>query len=326
MSIFDEKRHRRRKATGEAAVWLARHEAGTIDEAAFETWRGAAPGNAIAFARALSVWRAAAPDRAGAADVHAPAHAPAHGTAPAQGLSRRRALAAFGGIGLAGLLAAGGVTTRAYAWQSARSDVGQSKRLILPDGSHAMLNTDSQLQWRFSESERSLWILRGEVALDLRAGVAARVHGDGQVALLSAGRFNVRIQPEAMDVTVLAGRALAGSGQSITDAPGRVAAANEGLLLSAARPTVRPASPQRLAATLAWQQGEIVFDNQPLQTAVQEYNRYLTGKILIADPELTGIPVGGRFTSTDPAAFLSALDLGLGIRATPSGGGFVLTR
>ena len=322
MSIFDEKRHRHCKATGEAAVWLARHEAGTIDEAAFETWRGAAPGNAIAFARALSVWRAAAPDRAGsgagAADVHAPA--------PAQGLSRRRALAAFGGIGLAGLLAAGGVTTRAYAWQSARSDVGQSKRLILPDGSHAMLNTDSQLQWRFSESERSLWILRGEVALDLRAGVAARVHGDGQVALLSAGRFNVRIQPAAMDVTVLAGRALAGSEQGTPAAPGQVAAANEGLLLSASRPTVRPASPQRMAATLAWQQGEIVFDNQPLQAAVQEYNRYLTGKILIADPELTGIPVGGRFTSTDPAAFLSALDLGLGIRATPSGGGFVLTR
>ena len=45
-----------------------------------------------------------------------------------------------------------------------------------------------------------------------------------------------------MDVTVLAGRALAASGQSTTDAPGQVAAANEGLLLSAARPTVRPAS------------------------------------------------------------------------------------
>ncbi|MGH6746287.1 FecR family protein [Novosphingobium sp.] len=323
MSIFNDQRHIRRKATREAAGWLARHEAGTIDEARFEAWRAAHPGNAIAFARALSVWRAAETPSSSLPQAQPLA---------AAGLSRRRALGAFGGMGLVGLLAAGGVATRAYAWDSARSGIGECRRLILPDGSRAMLNTDSLLQWRFSDTERSLWIARGEVALELLPGIPARVHGQGLTAALSTGRFNVRLQTGAMDVTVLTGRAAASTSTSAPSSaigsprPAEVAAPNEGLLLSAADPSVRPASPQHMAATVAWQQGEIVFDNEPLQTAVQEYNRYLPGKIVIADPDLTGIPVGGRFTSTDPAAFLSALELGLDIRATPHEGGFILTR
>lgn len=314
MSIFNDKHRRRRRITGEAATWLARHDAGTIDEERFLAWRDASPDHAIAFARALAVWNEAGARTAIATESR---------------FTRRSAAAAIGGMGLVGLLGAGGFTTRAYAWSSASSDVGECKRIILPDGSRAMLNTDSELQWRFSSSERSLWVVRGEVGLELVEGIPAQIHGLDRTASLSRGRFNVRLEGAAMDVTVLAGKAAAmrtRMADTQIAAPAAVAAPSEGLLLSAAAPSVRDASPQRVAATVAWQQGEIVFDNEPLQTAVREYNRYLTGKIVIADPDLTGIPVGGRFTSTDPADFLSALELGLGVRATASNGGFVLTR
>ena len=314
MSIFNHRHRRKRRIAGEAATWLARHDAGTIDEKRFLAWRDASPEHAIAFTRALAVW-----NEAGARA----------GVSVESRFTRRRAAAAIGGMALVGLLGAGGFTTRAYAWNSASSKVGECKRVVLPDGSRAMLNTDSELQWRFSSTERSLWIVRGEVGLELVGGSPAQIHGLDRIASLSQGRFNVRLEGAAMDVTVLAGKAAAmraPKAEALIAAAAAVAAPSEGLLLSAAAPSVREASPQRLAATVAWQQGEILFDNEPLQTAVREYNRYLTGKIVIADPDLTGIPVGGRFTSTDPADFLSALELGLGVRATASNGGFVLTR
>lgn len=322
MSIFNEKQRRKRRIAREAATWLARHDSGTIDEECFHAWRGASPEHAIAFARALAVWREA--QSKADADIPLPFQSR---------FTRRRAAAAIGGMGMAGLLTAGAFTSRAYAWDSSHSGVGECKRLILPDGSRAMLNTDSEMQWRFSDDERSLWIVRGEVGLELVPGIPARIHGLDRMASLSQGRFNVRLEGTAMDVTVLSGKASAApisapaviTGQP-APAPVAIASPNEGLLLSAVAPSVRKASPQRLAATIAWQQGEIVFDNEPLQTAVREYNRYLAGKIVIADPDLTGIPVGGRFTSTDPADFLSALELGLGLRATRSNGGYVLTR
>jgi len=55
-------------------------------------------------------------------------------------------------------------------------------------------------------------------------------------------------------------------------------------------------------------------------------NSYLTRKIIIIDRDLANIPVGGRFTSDDPAAFLRALQVGLGIRVSVSDTSFLLTR
>lgn len=312
MTIFSMKRNSREVAEKQAAAWLARHEAGTIDEAAFEAWRSADPAHAVAFVRALAAWNAAGGPMAQAGSSL---------------LTRRRVLFSAAAFGAAGLVAAGGFATQAYAWDSARSRIGETRRVILPDGSRAMLNTDSVLQWRFSRDERSLWIERGEVALELQDGLSARIEGLGRVAMLSAGRFNVRLEIGSMDVTVLRGQAVAGDGAPGTGGRDGIAArSTEGLLLSAARPSVRAASAEQLATTVAWQQGEILFDNEPLQSAVREYNRYLDRKIVIADPGITDTLVGGRFTTRDPEGFLFALHRGLGIRITPREGSFVLTR
>uniref|UniRef100_UPI001FE150FB FecR/PupR family sigma factor regulator n=1 Tax=Novosphingobium rosa TaxID=76978 RepID=UPI001FE150FB len=43
----------------QAALWLARHQLGTLDDKAFQHWRRADPRHALAFARALAAWDAA---------------------------------------------------------------------------------------------------------------------------------------------------------------------------------------------------------------------------------------------------------------------------
>ncbi|PNB46014.1 iron dicitrate transport regulator FecR, partial [Pseudomonas sp. FW305-130] len=91
--------------------------------------------------------------------------------------------------------------------------------------------------------------------------------------------FNIRLQPTALDIVVMRGEATAPrfAGETMTrDADTDVVAGRfERLLLMRATSDVQSASPEAVSAAIAWQQGEIVFDNEPLHAAVEEYNRYL---------------------------------------------------
>lgn len=302
-------------AAAEAALWLARHVLGTIDVERFEAWRARDPAHAVAFARALATWESI--DR-----IDEPA-------TPALQTPSRRMLLRAAGVGAVAVLAAGGMTGRAYAWSTATTRIGENRKVRLPDGSMAALNTDSALSWRFSESERSFWIGRGEIAIDLREGPQAIMHNDGRKTLLSPGRFNARLRGDTLDLLVLRGEAKiapTGEGKAAVHGQPAMADAYQSLLLSSDTTLVRPTSRAQIASMIAWQQGEILFLDATLGTAVEEYNRFLTRKIVIVDPELGAIPVGGRFTSSNPTAFLHAVSAGLGVKVSSSGNDYLLTR
>jgi transmembrane sensor len=303
----------------QAASWLAQYQLETIDEKGFAQWRDADPAHAMAFCRALAAW-----EHAGILDPAAASFPPIPSAYAAVVMSRRGFMRAAGVVAALGIFGAASLATRAYAWSSAETALGESRRIALPDGSMAAINTDSRLSWRFSESERTLWVERGEVAVTLLDGPNAVIHGEGRSLSLSRGRFNARLRGEALDLLVLDGRAWVGkrNGQGLTYPVTR----GESLLVSADAPIVRPASPAQIAGTTAWQNGEILFQNMTLGMAVDEYNRFLERKIVVVDRDLAGIPVGGRFTSTDPTAFLGAVSAGLGIHVSRSQSAYLLTR
>lgn len=285
----------------QAAVWLARHQLGTIDEDAFAAWRSADPRHALAFVRALAAWEAA--------DQNIPAARPA--------MSRRamiRGAAVACGLAFA---SAGSFVTQAYAWESASTVLGESRKIHLPDGSMAALNTSSRLSWRCSATERTFWVESGEVALNLVAGPPAVLHGEAHVAQLSPGRFNARLRDDTLDLLVLRGQAREGA---------VLATDGHSLWMAQDAALVRPASAMQVASTIAWQQGEILLQDVPLGTAVEEYNRYLERKIVIVDADLASIRVGGRFTSANPDTFLQAVSVGLGVHVSTSASGYFLTR
>jgi transmembrane sensor len=285
----------RDKDTREAAEWFSRWQSGTVDEAAFARWRDVDPARALAFARVAAAWEAASP----AGEV---AQAPLVG----------RRMVVRGGMAGAFLLAAGTglVATRAYAWDRASTGIGETRKLRLPDNSMAALNTDTSLSWRFSRSGRELWLERGEVALDLQPGSAAQLGTENGDALLEAGRFNVRLKDAALELTALRGQARiarAAARPLEVDAYHRLVSTQQG-------PRVVPMSPHAVEATLAWQSGDIVFLDTPLAEAAAEYNRYLQHRIVIEDPALETVRVGGRFITSDPTDFLQAVSTSLGIR------------
>lgn len=303
----------------QAALWVAQDRLGTIDETAFARWRDAHPLHGLAFCRALAAWERAG----GGGDIGA--DAPQEEVTPAATGAQpsRRGFMRAAGIAAAVMVAGSGtLATRAYAWSTAETAIGENRMVSLPDGSVAWLNTDSRLSWRFSGTRRTLWIERGEVALDIVSGPEAFVHGDDRALGVSAGRFNARLRSDALDLLVLKGRAWTRE----TGSAAQSVNAGQSLLVSPGAAAARNVGPAQIASAVAWQNGEILFQDMTLGMAVDEYNRFLDRKIIIVDRELAGIPVGGRFTSTDPTAFLHALSAGLDIRVAHANSAYLLTR
>ncbi|SFI54583.1 DUF4880 domain-containing protein [Caulobacter sp. UNC279MFTsu5.1] len=294
----------------EAAQWLARADLGTLDEAAFERWRAEDPRHALAFIRVSEAARRVTTDGA---------EAPAVKRARKLDPTRRGAIAA----GLAVFSLGGGalIAGKVNARDRASTPVGGMRHVNLADAGGLTLNTDSAASWKADHQGLRLWLERGEIALDITAG-ARPVHLKGGVvgALLGPGRYNARLREGLLDLVVLKGEASAeGSNAAPVHGPAALA-------LTPERPLARPLSEQDIAATLAWRSGEILFVDEPLSSAIEEYNRHLTRKIVLADPQLSGLRVGGRFVADDPSAFLRALETTMNVRVTPSQQAMLLSR
>jgi transmembrane sensor len=297
-----------------AAQWLARADLGALDEEAFERWRAEDPRHALAFIRVSDAARRAASDGAEApAVVRSRKVAPTRRGAIAAGL----ALFTLGG----GALLAGKVNAR----DRASTPVGGMRHVDLADTGGLTLNTDSAVSWKSGHDGLRLWLERGEIALDIvPSGPRVHLKGGPVGASLGPGRYNARLREGLLDLVVLKGEA---SAEGVTaSADGSPVHGPVALALTPERPLARPLSEQDVAATLAWRSGEILFVDEPLSSAVEEYNRHLTRKIVLADPQLSGLRVGGRFVADDPSAFLRALEATMNVHVTPSQQAMLLSR
>ena len=301
----------------EAALWHARLDSGSADQAEFEAWRDANPRHSAAFAR-ISATAMAMDDLRGAESANDP------DLKPVPKIDRRRfvslaaavaVLAVGGGLGV-------GLTRRA----SASTVVGGRKSIVLPDGSRLELNTDSKASWKFDGQRRRIWLDRGEIALTVPADSRpCLLFAGNRVILVQAAEINARLRSSAVDLTVLKGKCTmfpaagkVGSQGPVSLQPGEAALAGRD------ETRVRAVTTDDLAFSSGWRQGELVFEGQTLGVAVSEYNRYLPGKIVIADPKLEGVRLGGRFNTHDPKDFLASLHTSFGINSDRASDGSIL--
>jgi transmembrane sensor len=69
-----------------------------------------------------------------------------------------------------------------------------------------------------------------------------------------------------------------------------------------------------LSRRLSWRDGMLRFDGEPLSEAVQEVSRYTTQKIVILDPALRDLRIGGYFRVGETEAMFEALESSFGVR------------
>lgn len=292
----------------EAADWLAALDTGQADQAAFEAWRGADPAHLIAFIRVESAWRKLdrlrhQPDAAVAADDA--------DTRPI--VSRRRAIAAAATVAIAtgsGLF----VTTRTAA-QTVETAVGERRRFYVADRVCLDLNTASRLHWWREKDALRIDLERGELSVDLGPGAPRCTLNAGDVRLwIDRGRFVARLRPDAaVDVVALTGAVHLEPKQGMRRP--LVVPARARLSVTADATTMHALSDTEVQAAIAWQEGELLLDGEPLSVAVAEFNRYLPTPIVLETPAIGHVRLGGRFLTNDPAEFLKALRVNFGICA-----------
>ncbi len=305
-----------------AARWFARAHSGEWSAAAqaeLDAWLAADPRHAAEYQMLESIWQAAAAlpeDR-----LRALAEEPRRAQRPA----RRRAL----GLGLCALMGA----IALGLWQHAdpvteyRTAAGERRSVTLPDGSTAELNSRSRIEVRFDGARRLVLLQEGEALFAVEKDAArpfvvdaglgsAKVTGTRFDVSRDADQLRIVVESGSVEVTGSADKTAvavrAGSAIRI-DAEGRAGQVRD----------------YPVAAALAWRQGQIVFADTDLASAVRDVSRYRPQPILLAPHQgLETLRLTSVFQTTDTDAFLTALPriLPVAVRRLPGGQAEIVAR
>ncbi|HEY5237732.1 MAG TPA: FecR domain-containing protein [Rhizomicrobium sp.] len=304
-----------------ASEWLERQERpdwGAREQAELDAWLGESAAHLTAYWRVEAAWRRT--ER-----LAALRSSEAHETS-----MRRRIRALLGkaaaAVAAVAMLAIGGnfllrnSHEKVYATQ-----IGGHRTLVLKDGSRIEINTDTIL--RVSDNdERRAWLDKGEAYFQIihdakRPFVV--VAGNRRITDLGT-KFVIRQDDMHFKVAVLEGlvrlAAKKDDAQSLLLEPGDSAIAKGNSL------AVNKAAVSQLANELGWRRGVLVFDNETLGEAANEFNRYNSGKIVVADSAAANLRIVGTFPTNGVDGFVDVAQHILGVRVEKHGNETVISR
>ncbi len=197
------------------------------------------------------------------------------------------------------------------------TDVAQRASFRAPDGSNLVLNADSAIAFQFSQHERRVILMRGEMLVDVTPDPTRPfvVEADGATVTALGTAFDVNMLESETRVAVIRHSvAVRLSDEHQVKSSRRTRA----LILLQPPELARPSC--RLKSVTEWESGRLVFDEQPLPDVIETVGRYLPGKILVANRELRSKMVSGTLDMSDPdkalQSFAKAFDIKL-LKLTP---------
>jgi transmembrane sensor len=187
--------------------------------------------------------------------------------------------------------------------ESFQTDTGEMRTVPFEDGSVAYLNTRTRLKWLGGINERRVALLEGEALFDVRHDESRPFHVELENSEIQVRgtRFNVyRKKSEEVVVTVLEGTV---DVQELGQGRERPAWKRE--LHAGERLVYRPIGliqdVHRTDAldAVKWRDGVLQLENEPLRDVLDELTRYTNLRIVIRDPRIAEIPIGGALSTRD---------------------------
>lgn len=309
-----------------AARWTVRRDRGlsAAESIEFELWLAADERHAAAMSRSAAAWSRLdrIPEGVAATVVAAQARR--------RSFWRRAAVA----VSLTAVAAVVVIAFRVAAVSAASST---PRQLALSDGTIVQLNAGSEVREQFTAGERRVALVRGEAHFSVTKNPARPfvVHAGGVAVRAVGTAFNVQLKSSVVEVLVTEGRV----GVERVSAPAASAAAvpaTEPLALkvndraivaiepvsAASAAVITTASADEIARTLAWQEPLLRLRGSTLAEVAAEFERRTGRRIVLADPALGALRVGGRFRGDDADGFASliAATLDLEVETAPDGG------
>jgi len=302
----------------QAALWLAllhSGRAGADDHEACRRWRQSDAAHELAWQKAerLSRQFGAVPPALGVPVLSRQA-----------GANRRAALKTLALLG--STLSAGWLGYRYAPWPDWTADyrtaTGESRDLLLDDGSRLALNTDTALDVRYSPEERRLRLQRGEIYVQTAPDTAGRARPflvqTPQGTLRALGtRFVVRQLDDGQAATrleVLEHRVeitpQGGARPLVLEAGQQAWFTASGI--QAPRPVAQPPAAAAGDAP-GWTRGVLYAADTPLADFLEELSRYRPG-VLRCDPAVARLRLSGAFQLADTDRVLDIVAQTLPVR------------
>jgi transmembrane sensor len=200
------------------------------------------------------------------------------------------------------------------------TEVGGHATVPLADGSRIELNTDTKVRAALEETERAVWLDRGEAYFEV-AKDASRPFvvyaGDRKITVLGT-KFSVRRQGDRVVVAVAEGKVRLDSVRR--QKPPAVVTGGDVVIANAAATLVTPKSLERVESELAWRRGLLMFDKASLVEAAAEVNRYNRKKLVVEDETAAAIRITGSFEAENVDAFARLLREAFGLSVVEEDG------
>lgn len=325
-----------------AAAWLARMDRddwSPQSQAGLDAWLAADTAHRVAFLRLRAAWEESgrlaalgAGDRAAGPPPRGhwqPAFGPAlRGAAPARNSSaprRRKPVRALLGIAAALVVS----LLLGVAWQhrdqpvetTYRTAIGDLREVRLEDGSRITLSSASAIRVRFARRERHIELDRGEAFFDVakdRTRPFVIVAGERRIRAIGT-RFAVRRGDAGAGLRVVVTHGLvqleSNPGADGNPRPSTLLPAGSMALASGSGIVTRTGSIADAERALDWRNGFLDFHDTTLADAASEFNRYNSRKLVVGDPEVGALRIGGHFRWSNLDAFVRLLELGFPVQA-----------
>lgn len=326
-----------------AALW-AEHMQGedeAVDEPLFRQWLAADEANGRAWQRVCAAWVAF--EDAQGDEALRRMRAQALSFRPRRAVPRWLPFAAAASVvlavggtfavrhGLPGAAGDDGVASPTRVQMAAyTTKVGQMSQVTLEDGTRLTLDTDSEVDVGFTGTARLARLVRGQAFFDVAHDRAHpfRVAVADRVITVLGTRFNMRLIDGSAQVMLVQGSIgvhrgsdpAAPQGEELERlVPGQVMVAGG---QGADRVTQGDAE-----KAISWREGTLRFDSTTIGEAAKAFNRYSSLHLVVDDPQVADMRIGGTFRTDDSAGFarITAQLHGLRVRQA-AGGNIILSR
>ncbi|MBV9512321.1 MAG: FecR domain-containing protein [Caulobacteraceae bacterium] len=291
--------------TEEAARWRAQLEDGTADGDALEAWLRADPRRRSRFEAVGTVWsffdevrdhpEMLRRRRGRTACIWAAQHGRA--------LLGAATAACLVIVGLAAAVVSAPAQARLY-----ETGAGGREVVRLADGSKVTLDVKTRLEVRYSLTRRALTLYSGQAKFEVVHNSLRpfSVSALGRTVVDKGTAFDVDLQGQTLTIALIRGRVnVFGAGDS-GSVPAKVVELDPGQALVAG-PGGETVAPFDSDSTLAWVKGRLVFDDLPLQEAVERENRYASRPIILTSSRIGQLRVSGIFNAGDTRGFAEAV-------------------
>jgi transmembrane sensor len=309
-----------------AAGWCVRLADGALsadDHLAFRAWLESSPANPGLFERSVAAWQAI-DEQAGRPEMLAMRSQALDGMRRA---NRRRwtwirpaGWREVAAIAACLVLAIGAGLWWRYTPTRYQTGIGERRVVALADGSSVSLDAASEVDVRYLEGRRQLWLRKGRAMFTVAKDPLRpfSVEAGDRMVVATGTRFSVEKLKGEVRVVLFEGH-VAVTGPREGGKPAAPIRLRDGAgpadeqLVPGREMVVAEAAPLAQVATVdpaqaaGWEAGLLQFSDQPLALAVQQLDRYSPIRLTVGDAAAGAIPISGQFRSGDTEAFIEGV-------------------